>query len=75
LLCADRLRHVLERFGVASREHEVAALLGQSQGDTAADATIRTSDERDLSLESELHLETSCLPRRVADQLIAWRGG
>ena len=49
LLCADRLRHVLERFDVASREHEVAALLGQTQGDAAADATTRTSNERNLS--------------------------
>src|SRR5215813_13926055 len=66
LLSADRLRHVFERFGVAGREHEVAPLVGQSQGNATADATTRTSDERDLPLKSKLHLETSCLPRRVA---------
>ena len=55
---ADRLRDVFERARVATGEHEVAALLAESQRDAAADAATRSGHERDLSLQSELHSAT-----------------
>src|SRR5262245_2904534 len=55
---ADRLRDVFERARIATGEHEVTALLSESEGDAAADATARSSHERGLSLQSELHSAT-----------------
>ena len=62
---ADRLRNLFERMRVAAREHEVAALLGESESDAAADAAARSGHQRDLSLQAKLHSATP-LKTRVA---------
>src|SRR5260221_1790848 len=75
VLCMDRLRNFLERLCIATVEQEITTLLGQSQGDTPADAAARTSDECGLSLQSKLHLPTlmSGETRRWLS-LSHWRG-
>jgi len=62
---ADRLRNVVERACVTTGEHEIAALLGESESDAAADAATRSGHERDLSLQAKLHSATP-LKTRVA---------
>src|SRR5262249_50119882 len=64
---------------VATGEHEVAALLGESESDGTADAAARSGHERDLSLQPKLH---SPPPHACSDadgavvvNLSHWRGG
>src|SRR5262249_46295539 len=75
---ADRLRNLVERGSVATGEHEVAALLGESESDGTADAAARSGHERDLSLQPKLHSPT---PHACSDpdgavvvNLSHWRG-
>src|SRR4029450_230039 len=63
-LAADRRCHLLQRLRVAAGEQEIAALIGKSQGDAAADAAARTGHERDLSFQSKLHSQLLVLAQR-----------
>src|SRR5262249_55717645 len=55
---ADRLRNLLERARVATGEQAIAACLGQSQGNAAAEAAARPRAARDPSLPPKLHSPT-----------------
>src|SRR5262245_64592878 len=62
---ADRLRNLVERAFVAAGQQEIAARLGESQRDAAANAAARSGHQRDLSLQPKLHSPTPhALPRR-----------
>jgi hypothetical protein len=69
------LRNLVERAFVAAGEHEIAARLGESQRNAAADAAARSGHERDLSLQAKLH---SAIPlKRGCDVMVNlshWRG-
>src|SRR5262245_8187165 len=75
----DRRYHLLQRLRVAAGEQEIAAFLGESQGDAAADAAARTGHERDLSIQSKLHCQLLVPARRgcidVTASLSHWQAG
>ena len=47
-------RRLLEGLGLARREHDVGPVLGEAEGDGAADAAARAGDDGDLAGEGEI---------------------
>ena len=59
---ADRRGHLFERFLVAAGQHHVAALGGERQRHTTADAAARSGHQRDLAFPPRWRLARSPMP-------------